>query len=106
MLNLKKIDEILTAAKSSSKGQRTAPSPKTLFTQTFMAACSNDQGRFSFLTHGSTITGTWNSLDYEENPADFLLLNDVEVISHHGKVCHLPNFLLFVDEIVGFSLPD
>nr|DAV69283.1 MAG TPA: hypothetical protein [Caudoviricetes sp.] len=106
MLNLQKIHEILTAAKSSSKGQRTVPSPKTLFTQTFMAACSNDQGRFSFLTHGGTITGTWNSLDSQENQPDFLLLNDVEVLPHQGEVCHLPHFLLFVDEIIGFSLPD
>ena len=106
MLNLQKIDEILTAAKSSQKGQRTVPSPKTLFTQNFMGAYSNDRERFSFLTRGGTVTGTWNSLGYQENQPDFLLLHDVEVLPHHGEVCHLPNFLLFVDEIVGFSLPD
>ncbi|MGP1470918.1 MAG: hypothetical protein ACTTJE_04905 [Schwartzia sp. (in: firmicutes)] len=106
MLNLQKISEILAAAKSGSKEYHPVSFPKTFFTQKLMAACSNDQGRFSFLTHGGTITGTWNSLDYEENPADFLLLNDVEVLPHHGEVCHLPHFLLFVDEIVGFSLPD
>ena len=106
MLNLQKIDEILTAAKSPKKGKQTVPSPKTLFTQNFMGACSNDRERFSFLTRGGTVTGTWNSLDYQENQPDFLILQDVEVLPHHGKVSHLPNFLLFVDEIIGFSLPD
>lgn len=105
MLNLQKISEILAAAKSGSKEYHPVSFPKTFFTQMLMAMHSKEQERFSFLTHGGIVTGTWNALGYEENTSDFLILHDVE-LTHHGKVCHQPHFLLFVEEIIGFSLPE